>query len=114
LTIVALAILLAATPGLAAAQGWRGGASFNVLGTITTLNSTAGTIAIKVATPLYFHNTTITVQTATDTQFKECEDDVHHKISFEDLVPGRQVRISGVVIDGTYFAASVIQYVSEE
>ena len=105
LAVVLLAVLLVAMPGLAAAKGGHGGgpggASFNILGTIDALDARAGTIEVG----------DITVYTTDDTHFKQCEDGVSVRITFDDLEKGWKVRIKGVVDDGTYVASVVIQYV---
>ncbi len=110
LTIVVLAVLLAATPGLVAAKGGQGGTTFNIYGTIVALNSVERTIDVLVEFPASLAGD-ITVETNGDTRFKECEDGVSVRIDFEDLEVGWKVRTSGVVDGGSYVAIRVIQYV---
>lgn len=109
LTVVVLAVLLLATPGLVAAKGGHGGgpggASFNIYGTIIALNSGLGTIKVDVESPDGLADEDIVVQTTDDTHFKDCAGD---SIDFGDLQTGDTVRIKGVVDGEIYYATLVI------
>lgn len=109
--LLAVAVLLLATPGLAVAKGGQGGASFNLYGEIKALDSDALTIGVLVESPASLAGDLITVQATGDTRFKECDEGTSYRIDFDDLKVGRDVRISGVVVGGTYVASRVIQYV---
>lgn len=130
LAIVVLIALLVVTPSLAAGphngQGQRHGAinrrqggggggggqadgSFKLYGTIESLG--ADTILVLVETPLKYAGDYITVGTTESTRFRECDDGTSYSITFEDLIVGRNVRISGTVDGDNFIAARVIQYV---
>jgi hypothetical protein len=84
--IVAIAVLMIATPGLAAARGGNGGGNggngggrsggqgtawFNLYGTIDALGASAKTIEVTVLSPLNLTRyNPLTVQTTTDTRFR--------------------------------------------
>lgn len=107
--LLATAVLLLAIPSLAVAKGGQGGASFNVQGTITSLDYEDLTIMVDPSYPQSL-KTPILVYTTADTRIKECVAGVSYRISFNDLVEGYYVKVSGVVVSGKYIASSVIQY----
>jgi len=121
LTIVVLAVLLVATPGLAAGSqnrhglrgggGGQGSTSFNLLGTIVSYScGNEGYIKVAVITPDKYGDTVLTVQTTDSTRFKECDYVVSVRIDCSDLVSGSQVRIMGTVDGKSFVATRVIQY----
>jgi len=108
LAVVLLAVLLVALPGLAAAKGGQGGASFNVYGQIAgDPNDDAKTFSLAIASPDGLAGQTVPVQVTTDTHLKECGGD---QIGFGDLEAGDSVRVMGTVDGDTYIATRLIQY----
>jgi hypothetical protein len=77
-----------------------------------TVNVGARSIVVTVEFPLKLaKRNSITVETAGDTRFRECDDGDSVRIGFDDLEEGRKVRVKGIVRDGDYLATTVIQYV---
>lgn len=114
LTVVMLAILLLATPGLVAAkgghggggQGGQGGTWFNVYGNITGLSEPI--IYVTVTYPLNSAGY-IEVYTTDDTRFKDCLTgevvDFDYLNELAELPP---VRVMGTMDGDDYIATSVI------
>ena len=120
LTIVMLAVLLLATPALAAGSqnrhglrgggGGQGSTSFNLLGTIDSYScGDEGYISVYKSWP---GTGSVTVYLTDGTLYKQCTgipgegDD----ITCNALEVGAEVRIIGKKVDGTFVATRVIQY----
>lgn len=105
LSVVFLAVLLLATPGLVAAKGGQGGISFNVYGKIAgDPDDEAETFLVTIASPIGLAGETVIVQVTADTHLKECDSG---RIDFETLDDGDAVRVKGAV-EGDIYVASVV------
>ncbi len=120
LVLVVLALLLLATPGLAAGGGGMGSKSFNLIGAIVSYNCPdPGEEEYIIVDQSWPGNPDedVTVLTNGLTQYKQCTSDgpgSANVIACSDLVTGYEVRIIGEKVDSTLLAERVIQYIPEE
>jgi len=104
---ILVALILVASFTIAAGGGKN---ESKLYGTIEDIDYGARTFTILVETPLRYKDATITVQATAATTVKNCVDGISSRVSFNDLVEGNYVRVTGTFSSSVFVASMIIQY----
>ncbi len=111
---IVLSLLAALTvPALAKAPQKKADNFYNVRGTISAVDVTAGTVTVqvKLASPLAksYINKNLVVTTTSSTVFRHYAKNhtSSRKIKIDQLVVGRTIRVVGKLISGVYTATTI-------